>query len=335
MESRITPELKSKIQSKVNSMILEDKAKGVSTSQKAKETYFENVASYYLGDSPRQNELFWKSGGSNEDRKSGHGLKALDAFVIQKSAYNYNPSTVKKRSFADVVSPFYGKNFNQEVGSARQYINSNLSKPVLRGPLRFADFSKFLSPNRVEEKIPVFTALNPDDPRPARANYNPRLDRIVMGEDFKYGSGKPIVLLTGENKKLTLPSIQATYNNVLNHEIGHSMFSAALGENMDKTGPDYYNTPNEMITELAHAQRQYYKMTGKRFDSKSFIDFMGKAKTDKKVLDGFAQDTKNALINLLNGSDNEVKTRIKQAAEVIPALVANEKAIGIRNALKA
>jgi hypothetical protein len=45
--------------------------------------------------------------------------------------------------------------------------------------------------------------------------------------------------------------------------------------------------------------------------------------------------TKDVLNNLLDGSDEEIKSRVNQAAKVIPALVKNEKAIGIMNALKA
>jgi hypothetical protein len=48
---------------------------------------------------------------------------------------------------------------------------------------------------------------------------------------------------------------------------------------------------------------------------------MDKARKDKKHLDVFSPSTKDALNNLLDGTEEAIDTRVKQAAKVIPALV--------------
>lgn len=333
MSERITPDLKKKITFQVDKMISEDLAAGKKISPNTKNTYFKNVTTYEIGDTPKPEEFFWNNSNSVKKNISSPGLKAIDIFQIQKAATEYDPSTLRKKSFSDVVKPFYKKDFNNQVEQARSYIKKNLSQPTMDGPLRYASFDKFLDPNRIDEKIPIYTAKNPDRSNPARANYDKNADRIVMGEDFKYGTGKPIQIQTSKGK-LTLPA-SSSYQDVLNHEFGHSIFSAGFGLNLDKPGSDYFDTPNEMITELAYAQRQYYKITGKRFTEESFIDFMSRAEKNSNLLDNFSPSTRYALKNLLDGKDKEIKTRIKQAAKLMPALVKNEKAIGIINALKA
>lgn len=333
MSERITPELKKKITAQVQKMISEDLAAGRKVSENAKNTYFENVTTYELGISPEPNEYFWKDNNVTKNNIIEPGLKAINVLEREKAATEYDPSTLKKLSFSDVVSPFYGKDFNNQVQQARNYIKTNLSQPITEGPVRFANFDRFLDPNRINQKIPVYTAINPDESSPARANYDQESDRIIMGESFKYGTGKPVEIQMN-NKKVVLPA-SSSYQNVLNHEFGHSMFPAGKGLYLDKASIAYYDSPIEMITELAHAQRQYYKNTGKRFNETSFVDFMNRAKNNNKLLDMFAPNTQNALKNLLDGSSDEVETRVKQAAKAIPGLVKNEKAIGIINALKA
>jgi hypothetical protein len=276
MSERITPDLKKKITFQVEKMISEDLKAGREVGANTKNAYFENVATYQLGDSPKPSEEFWKENNTIPKNVTEQGLKAINLFEKQKSATEYDLSTLKKQSFSDVASPFYGKNFNKQVQQAKDYIVKNLSQPIVEGPLRFANFDKFLDPNRVNKKIPVYTAKNPDSSAPARANYDQKADRIVMGESFKYGTGKPVEIQMN-NKKIILPA-SSSYQDVLNHEFGHSIFSAGKGLSLDKSGSDYFDIPNEMITELAHAQRQYYKNTGKRFDEKSFIDFMNREK---------------------------------------------------------
>lgn len=314
---RVTPDMKAKISSQVEKMIAEDLAKGKTTSENARNVYFNNVTSYVMGDDPKPDEMFWLGKKDGKEAPTEEKIVGEDLFAPQKAATDYDPSTVQKKSFSDVVSPFYGEAFTEELNKARRYA-ADLKEPT-QGPVRGADFSKLKDPNRVNEKIPVYTAKNPDSSAPARANYDTAADRIVMGEDFKYGTGKPVVIdLNG--KKVTLPAT-SSFLDVLNHEMGHSMYPASGGLRKDKAGPAYFDTPVEMITELAHAQRQRYKTTGKRFTEKSFIDFMNKAKKNEKGLNRFSPMTQDALKNLLEGTDEEVETRVKQAAKVVPALV--------------
>jgi hypothetical protein len=282
---------------------------------------FENAATNMLEDSPRPEEMFWSDEGTQTPVLSSDQKLSVaeDLMSRRKAATTYDPSTVQKKSFSDVVSPFYGGKLSQEVDKARQYIDSTLSEPVTVGPLRGIDFSKFKDPKRITEKIPIYTAKNPDSSAPARANYSRSEDRIVMGEDFKYGTGKPHTIKMN-GKDFTLPA-SSSFLDVLNHEMGHSMFPASMGLYEDKSGSDYYDAPTEMATELAHAQRQRYRDTGSRFTEKSFIDFMDKARKDKKHLDVFSPSTKDALNNLLDGTEEAIDTRVKQAAKVIPALV--------------
>lgn len=316
-ESRITPEMKAKISSEVDRMIAEDLAKGRTPTENARKVYFDNVSTYLIGDSPTPSEKFWLEEEGDKKTSTEQKIVAENLFNRQKSTTEYDPSTIQKKSFSDVVSPFYRGAFNEELDKARRYA-TELDAPT-QGPVRGADFSKLKDPNRAQEKIPVYTAKNPDSSQPARANYNMRTDSIIMGEDFKYGTGKPVVIEMN-GREVTLPA-SSSFLDVLNHEMGHSMYPAAKGLKKDVAGPAYYDIPAEMITELAYAQRQQYKDTGKRFTEESFIDFMNKAKKNEKDLDRFSPMTKDAFRNLLDGTDEEVETRVKQAAKVIPALV--------------
>lgn len=288
----------------VASMVAEDLAAGrPAPSKAALDVWHDNVATRVYGRSLDDSEKFWLSGDGGEKR----GVKT------------------KEVSFREAIDPFYDDGLEREVLSARKYARENLlgDKAPTGGPLAGANFDRFLDEKRLDQKIPVLEIKNPDSSQPARAEYRSVGDMVVMGEDFKYSTGKPIVMSHSGGKVTTIPNPGSTYDNVFQHEMGHSIFDAKiLGGNTKAMGPAYYDNPVELITELAHAQRQQFKKTGKRFDEKSFIEFMGRAGKDPKLLDGFAPNTKNALKNLLNHENKD--SYIKQAARVIPALVRND-----------
>lgn len=215
----------------------------------------------------------------------------------------------------EVLERFYGKLLGQEVSSAQQHAKT--AKPVQQGAVRNIRFDKFLAPGMLDEKIPVRHEKS-DYGTPARANHiqgtQEGLGRITMGEHFKYASKIDDSFKVNDT---VIPS-GPIYNEVLNHEVGHALFPASKGlMNRNATGIDYYDNPEEMVTELAHAQRQQFLNAGKRFDAKSFREFIKNMQKDDKGLQKFSPWTRNALRNVMDRDDEE----IERISEVMPGLV--------------
>jgi hypothetical protein len=304
------------IKMKVLEMVEEDRAAGKEPpTERMLDVWHDNVATRVYGRSLDDSEKFWKVGEQGE--KQGVNKKEV--------------------SFREAISPFYKDALDDEVLAARRYARENLTgeKAPKDGPLSGADFDKFLGDARLDQKITISEAKNPGESNPIRAYYHPKDDSIVMGEEFKYSTGKPILMMGDEGVK-TIPTRGLTYDDVLQHEMGHSMFKAGSprfgdaedgGWNPNLKGPDYYDNPNEMMTELAHAQRQRFKQMGKRFGAESFEKFLKDVEKNPKLLEEYSPMTRNAIRNLLKGEPEEKNMRIKQAAKVIPALVRNEKKV--------
>ena len=228
-------------------------------------------------------------------------------------------------SFKDVIKPFYGGSTDKEISNAAAYANKNYPKILSGSPFRDIGFGAALlarstDGKSMDDKIPI-KHLSPKEGQASPAGTDFGIARAFFDPPYRT-NGAGVVYMARPSDYYS----EKEYNQILNHEMGHSMYSGnSKGE--DVGGKNYFKIDNELITELAHAQRQHFLKNGKRFTKESFESFIKDASKNPKMLDDYAPATRSMFEHIIDtavSKDENDQKRFKEAAKLIPALVQNK-----------
>lgn len=218
-------------------------------------------------------------------------------------------------SFVDLISPYYGTALKAELGKAMDYVNQRFPaypndtrrRPVPGnfGSLLFQNFT----PEQIQREIPIERTASLGTTLQERENYNSKKDTITLKPAAGYLEDANAYGLQNEN-------------DVLQHEGSHATFMSPKLKSNEPTafGPEYFRNTNERVAQLAVAQRENFRKTGKRFDETSLPGFLEEGK-----FDGFSPSSQNLfrlLQKLSKGSPEEQQDWL-DTLKVLPGLVQN------------
>jgi hypothetical protein len=221
-------------------------------------------------------------------------------------------------SVRDVVSPYYGTEYGAQQAAAMEYakrLSEDKNSIVKIDPKYYESF---------DDRLPVFENYRPaydvDErkigiPNPMRFANN-KFDlsdkELVMNN---YGSKEDFI----ESFK---KSLSGAYRDVIEHEAIHSIdknvsfdresqnaWKARNQSNAMASWPEvgYMGQDNHLVTGLSKVQREYYAMTGKRFETpeeyKKFIINLAESPDQGEQISGFSEEAKRTLRSqLMNAS---------------------------------
>jgi hypothetical protein len=231
-------------------------------------------------------------------------------------------------SFKDVIKPFYGGSTDKEISNAAAYANKNYPKIKSDSPFRDIVFGEMLLERSTDgksmnDKIPI-KHLSPKEGQASPAGTEFGKARAFFDPPYRT-DGAGVVYMARPSDYYS----EKEYNQILNHEMGHSMYPGnSKGE--DVGGKNYFKIDGELVTELAHAQRQRFKNKGERFTKESFESFIRDAAKNPKILEDYAPATRTMFKHMIDTAvspDEKDQKRFKEAAKLIPALVQNKSPI--------
>lgn len=304
------------IQEQLDKMTAEDIAAGRGApSAKALAVYRENISSHRRGRlQPNQTARAPETSNKNVDKVDSK-YRAPD-----------------EMSFSEVIEPFYGDQTKEEIGKATAYADKAFPRFFPNdqrrdmGPWDKRMLERATDGMGIDEKIKIKHNAPEDADKPNTAGRQTdgayRANFTSSRRDPETGERTP------DTVNMARPSDYSgdAYGQVLNHEMGHSMYRTN-NEGEDVADKNYFRKDGELVTELAHAQRQRFKNKGERFTKESFESFIKDAAKNPKMLDGYAPTTRTMFEHMIDTAvspDEKDQKRFKEAAKLIPALVQNE-----------
>jgi len=255
-------------------------------------------------------EAFEKARKEAEERNRTKGYADLLEYSqkfndLQAVAGNFprfpQPATI---SAQDTIAPYYGSDAERQQLAAMEYakmLEQSKDAPVKVDPQYYEELKRQV-PVKTAEVIP---------------HYNATRNTLVMPNPVSYAStmadlsDKALAENNYRNKQDLAKTLSSNlgdfYRDTIEHEAGHIadkqvQFSKKPPYTVDspaKSDLGYMGKEDHLVTGLGKIQREWYSITGQRFESpdqfKQFVLELAKSKNPEEAISYFSEEAKRAL----------------------------------------